>query len=76
MYKIFCNSEFVSEHETLDWALESAKQLNKFVVIKNNDFELCGKFGVDSVRGGKCPDGVVYDWNKANRIGRVKKENV
>jgi hypothetical protein len=23
-----------------------------------------------------CPDGVKYDWNKASRIGRVKKERV
>jgi len=46
------------------------------VTIKGADFEVCGIFGVDSVKDGLCPDGVVYDWNKAGRIGRVKKERV
>jgi hypothetical protein len=53
-----------------------AKKMNEFVSIKGTDFEVCGMFGVDSVVDGKCPDGVAYDWNKASRIGRVKKERV
>ena len=53
-----------------------AKSVNDFVVIKGNDFEVCGRFGVDSIEDGRCPDGVAYDWNKASRIGRVKKEQV
>ena len=57
-------------------AMDYAKLLNEFVVIKGESFEVCGKFGVDSVVDGKCPDGVAYDWNKASRIGRVKKERV
>jgi len=32
-----------------------------------------GKAGVDEIKDGVCPDGVAYDWNKANRIGRTKK---
>jgi hypothetical protein len=56
--------------------MEHAKALNVFVTIKGNAFEICGVFGVDSVSDGKCPDGVAYDWNKASRIGRVKKERV
>lgn len=51
-----------------------AKMLNKFVTISGNGFEVVGIFGVDSVANGKCPDGVAYDWNKASRIGRVKRE--
>ena len=51
-----------------------AKSLNEFVTIKGDDFEVCGKFGVDSIKDGLCPDGITYDWNKASRIGRVKKE--
>ena len=47
---------------------------SEFVSIVGPEFEVCGKFGVDSVVDGKCPDGIVYDWNKASRIGRVKKE--
>ncbi len=55
-------------------AMEYAKLLNEFVTISGNGFEVCGIFGVDSIEDGKCPDGVAYDWNKASRIGRVKKE--
>lgn len=62
--------------ETLDSAMQAAKAVGFFVTIKGPDFEVCGIFGVDSVRNGKCPDGVDYDWNKASRIGRVKKERV
>jgi hypothetical protein len=61
---------------TLDEAMRTAKTMNEFVTIRSKDFEVCGMFGVDSIRDGKCPDGVAYDWNKASRIGRVKKERV
>lgn len=71
MYKI-------DELEFLDLAsaMEHAKSLDKFVTIKGDGFEVCGRFGVDSIVDGKCPDGVAYDWNKASRIGRVKKDLV
>jgi hypothetical protein len=62
--------------DTLDLAMNYAKTLDKFVTIKGESFEVVGRFGVDSVVNGKCPDGVAYDWNKASRIGRVKKERV
>ena len=58
----------------LDLAMAHAKLLNKFVTIRGNGFEVVGKFGVDSIKDGVCPDGVAYDWNKASRIGRVKRE--
>ena len=61
---------------TLDSAMQAAKAVGFFVTIKGPNFEVCGVFGVDSVKDGKCPDGVAYDWNKASRIGRVKKERV
>lgn len=61
---------------TLDEAMHTAKTMNEFVTITGPDFEIVGMFGVDSVKDGKCPDGVAYDWNKASRIGRVKKERV
>lgn len=64
------------EFADLNTAMAYAKTLNEFVSIVGPDFEVCGKFGVDSVVNGLCPDGVKYDWNKANRIGRVKKERV
>jgi hypothetical protein len=59
---------------TLAEAMNVAKSLNEFVTIKGTDFEIVGMFGVDSIRDGVCPDGVKYDWDKAGRIGRVKKE--
>ena len=62
--------------ETLDQAMAFAKIVGTFVTIKGPEFEVCGAFGVDTVADGKCPDGVAYDWNKASRIGRVKKERV
>jgi hypothetical protein len=61
---------------TLDEAMTFAKMIGMFVTIKGPDFEVCGVFGVDAVNNGVCPDGVAYDWNKASRIGRVKKERI
>lgn len=69
MFKIK-DAEFVD----LASAMNHAKLLNEFVTIVGPDFEICGMFGVDSVKDGKTPDGVAYDWNKTGRIGRVKKE--
>jgi len=59
---------------TLDSAMQAARAVGFFVTIQGPDFEVCGKFGVDSVKDGLCPDGVAYDWNKASRIGRVQRE--
>jgi hypothetical protein len=64
------------QFETLDQAMAYAKTVDAFVVIQGTDFEVCGRFGVDAIQNGRCPDGVVYDWNKASRIGRVKRERV
>jgi hypothetical protein len=75
MYKVNGKNVMYEVH-TLDEAMKWAKQMNEFVTIVGDDFEVCGMFGVDSIKDGKCPDGVAYDWNKASRIGRVKKERV
>ena len=64
------------EFATLDQALAYAKTVDEFVVIQSPNFEVCGRFGVDAVKDGLCPDGIAYDWNKASRIGRVKRERV
>jgi hypothetical protein len=71
MYKIK-DLEFIDLNSAMDYE----KSLNEFVSIKGNGFEVCGMFGVDSVKDGKCPDGVKYDWDKSARIGRVKKNEV
>ena len=67
---VICKQEF----DSLTLAMEWAKEINCFVTIAGNGMEAIGIFGVDSVKDGKCPDGVAYDWNKASRIGRVKRE--
>jgi hypothetical protein len=72
MYKIIGKDE-IFKVLTLAVAMNVAKSMNEFVTIKGADFEVCGIFGVDSVKDGKCPDGVVYDWNKASRIGVTKR---
>jgi hypothetical protein len=38
------------EFANLDLALQYAKSLDEFVSIKGKDFEVVGKFGVDSVK--------------------------
>jgi hypothetical protein len=73
MYKIIGKEE-TFKVLTLAEAMNVAKSMNEFVRIVGQDFEVCGIFGVDTVKDGLCPDGVAYDWNKASRIGRVKKE--
>ena len=76
MYKVICNDKELERFITLNEAMAFAKAVDVFVTIKGPDLEVVGRFGVDSVVDGKCPDGVAYDWNKTSRIGRVKKERV
>ena len=54
----------IKEFETLDLAMNHAKTMNEFVSITGNGFEIVGMFGVDSIKDGKCPDGVEYTWVK------------
>jgi hypothetical protein len=49
---------------TLAEAMNVAKHMNEFVTIKGGEFEIVGKFGVDSVVDQLCPDGVEYSWKK------------
>jgi len=72
MYKVIFNDIEV-EFVDLNSAMEHAKLIDKFVTIKGGEFEIVGKFGVDTVANGLCPDGVAYDWNKASRIGQTKR---
>ena len=72
MYKIIGKEETLKVL-TLSEAMNVAKSMNEFVTIKGTDFEVCGIFGVDTVKDGKCPDGIAYDWNKASRIGATRR---
>jgi hypothetical protein len=49
---------------TLAEAMNLAKNMNEFVTIKGDDFEIVGMFGVDSIKNGVCPDGIDYEWKK------------
>ena len=63
MYKVK-TKEQQQEFVSLDLAMEYAKLINEFVTISGGEFEIVGRFGVDSVVDGKTPDGVAYTWNK------------
>jgi len=73
MYTIKEREQEIGSFESLDSAMMFAKMTGTFVTITGPDFQVCGRFGVDSVEDGHCPDGVVYDWNKASRIGESRK---
>ena len=72
MYKVK-TKEQQQEFVSLDLAMEYAKLINEFVTISGGEFEIVGRFGVDSVVDGKTPDGVAYIWNKESRIGKTRK---
>jgi hypothetical protein len=57
----------------LESAMKHARTLDRFVVIAGPDFEVCGRFGVDTVQAGVCPDGVAYDWTKSDRAGKIRR---
>lgn len=44
-----------------------AKTVGVFVTITGPNLEVCGIFGVDSIKDGKCPDGVDYSWMKRRK---------
>lgn len=44
-----------------------------FVTMVSENPNSIGKPGVDSVKNGLTPDGIPYTWNKASRIGAMKR---
>ena len=74
MYSVISKSGLpLNSYDSLGEAISFARIVGMFVTIRGPDFEACGIFGVDSIREGKCPDGVDYDWNKASRIGATRR---
>ena len=74
MYKVISKSGLpLNSCDSLSEAMSFARIVGMFVTIQGPEFEVCGVFGVDTVRDGKCPDGVDYDWNKASRIGATRR---
>lgn len=67
MYKVvwkYNGEEFERDFDNLASAMEWAKTLTIFVTISGGQFEIVGKFGVDSIKDGLCPDGTEYSWKK------------
>ena len=56
--------EFVREFDNLSPAMEWAKTLTEFVTISGGEFDIVGKFGVDSVESNILPNGLTYEWKK------------
>ena len=63
MYNVTSKNS-TQEFESLDLAMAYARVLGEFVTITGNGMEIVGVFGADSIRDGKCPDGVDYTWMK------------
>jgi len=75
MYKVIDEQGHVrGQSKDLTVAMEMAKYVDEFVTITDGTIEIVGKFGVDSIKDGVCPDGIAYDWNKASRIGAEKRK--
>lgn len=70
MYKVVWKDSGIAherEFDNLGPAMDWAKTLAVFVTIQGNGYDIVGKFGVDSVVDGVCPDGVKYDWKKRRK---------
>lgn len=68
MWKIVSEKMILNVSPTLDDAMKFAKGYDKFVTITNGEMEFVGKFGVDTIEDGKCPDGVEYTWMKRRNM--------
>ena len=62
------NGMILNASPTLEDAMKFAKACGKFVTITNDEMEFVGKFGVDTIKDGKCPDGVDYTWMKRRNM--------
>jgi hypothetical protein len=83
MYKIYwtdaANQAFSQDEEALTRALEIVKARrdagHSFVTMVAEDPRQVGKPGVDAVVDGKTPDGEDYEWSKAGRAGKPRKND-
>jgi hypothetical protein len=81
MYKIYWtdgdNQACSHDEAVLTQALEYVKARrdagHSFVTMVAEDPHQVGKPGVDAVVGGKTPDGQDYEWSKAGRAGKPRK---
>jgi hypothetical protein len=77
MYKVYWTEEFGApcsqDYADLSAALNVCNNLRtagmRYVTMVSEDPNLVGRSGADMVRGGKLPDGELYDWTKRDRVG-------
>ena len=70
MFEVWIDHETcLNTSPTLEDAMKFAKEVGKFVVIRGNDMEIAGVFGV-------APPPADYEWSKEYSLGRRKQKKV
>lgn len=83
MFKIYWTDENNQVHGEETAALVQALQITKdkrdaghrFVTMVSENIQHVGKPGVDTIVDGKTPDGHDYDWSKAGRAGKPRRND-
>jgi hypothetical protein len=83
MFKIYwtgpSNEACSQDEELLTRALEAVREKRDagctFVTMVSEDPRQVGKPGVDAVVDGKTPDGHDYEWSKAGRAGKPRRND-
>ena len=83
MFKIYWTDENNQSHGQEATTIVQALQITKekrdaghaFVTMASENPQSAGKQGVDTIADGKTPDGQEYDWSKAGRAGRPRKND-
>ena len=83
MFKVYWTDENNQSHGQEAAEIVQALQITKdkrdagygFVTMASENTQQVGKPGVDTVADGKTPDGQDYDWSKAGRAGRPRKND-
>ena len=83
MFKIYWTDDHNQSHGEEATELTQALQITKdkrdagyrFVTMASENTQHVGKQGVDTISDGKTPDGQDYDWSKAGRAGRPRRND-
>lgn len=83
IFKIYWTDDVNQVHGQEATELVQALQITKdkrdagysFVTMVSENTQHVGKPGVDTVVDGKTPDGEDYDWSKAGRAGRPRRND-
>lgn len=83
MFKIYWTDHNNQVHGEEASEIVQALQITKekrdagytFVTMANENPQHVGKQGVDTIVDGKTPDGEDYDWSKAGRAGKPRRND-